>query len=99
MKMKKPVTTRSDEKTKEYILGLMKSLPEELFQSVTELRDIAAAIRTKADTLDQGVQVLSEDLAKMSVRLDMLEKIVAELCDTASKATAIEPLWEVMKDK
>ena len=48
-KMKKPVTTKSDEKTRQYILDLMKSLPAELFALVTELRDISAVIRTKAD--------------------------------------------------
>jgi len=97
--MKKPVTTKSDEKTRQYILDLMKSLPAELFALVTELRDISAVIRTKADTLDQDVHVLSEDLGKLAARLDVLEQVVKELCDTASKATAVGPLWRVMQEE
>lgn len=98
-KIKEPVTTKSDDRTRMYILGLMESLPKELFALVTELRDISAVIRNKADTLDQDVHVLSRDLGKLAARLDALEQIVKELCDTASKATAIGPLWSVMQEK
>lgn len=94
----KKATTKSDERTREYILSLMKSLPAELFESVTELRDISAAIRAKANTLDKDVLMISEDLGKLMTRIDLLESLVIELCDTASKAVAIEPLWGVMQD-
>jgi len=97
--IKKTVELRSDEKTQEYILGLMKSLPEELFQLVRELRGITEIIRRKTDRLDQDSKVLVEDLGKLFTRLDALEDVVRELCDTASKAMAVEPLWKIMQDK
>lgn len=52
----------SDEKTREYILNLMRT-------------------------------------CKLSARLDALENVIHELCDTASVATAIGPLWNVMQEK
>lgn len=94
--MKKPVTTKSDERTQEYILGLMQSLPMELFDLVKELRGITETVRSKADTLDRDAQVLAEDLKKLTTRLDALENVVRELCDTASKAMAIEPLYKLL---
>lgn len=93
---KRPVTTKSDKRTQEYILGLMQSLPTELFELVRELRGITEAIRSKADTLDQDVQQVTGDLVKLSARLDTLEAVVRELCDTASKAVAIEPLYKLL---
>ena len=95
-RMKKPVTTRSDERTQEYILGLMQSLPAELFELVKELRGITEAVRNKADILDQDVRQVMDDLVKLSARLDASETIVRELCDTASKAVAIEPLYKLL---
>ncbi len=94
-RMKRPIM-KSDQRTQEYILGLMQSLPIELFELVKELRGITEAIRNKADTLDQDVQQVMGDLVKLSARLDALETIVGELCDTASKAVAIEPLYKLL---
>ena len=93
---KRPITTKSDKRTQEYILGLMQSLPTELFELVRELRGITEAVRSKADTLDQDVQQVTGDLVKLSARLDALETVVRELCDTASKAVAIEPLYKLL---
>jgi uncharacterized coiled-coil DUF342 family protein len=93
---RKLVTTKSDKRTQEYILGLMQSLPVELFELVKELRGITETIRNKADVLDQDVQQVTEDLRKFSTRLDALENVVRELCDTASKAVAIEPLYKLL---
>lgn len=97
-RMKKPVVTKADDKTREYILGLMKSLPQELFELVKELRGITETVRRKTDRLDKDAQLFIEDLGQLATRLNALEDVVRELCDTASKAMAVEPLWNVMKD-
>ncbi len=94
--MKRPITTKSDKKTREYILGLMQSLPQELFELTKELRGITESVRNKADILEQDVQQVMGDLVKLSARLDALETVVHELCDTASKAVAIEPLYKLL---
>lgn len=97
-RMKKPVVTKADDKTREYILGLMRTLPQELFELVGELRGITETVRRKTDRLDQDAQAFIEDLGKLATRLDALEDVVRELCDTAAKAVAIGPLWDVMRD-
>ncbi len=91
--------TKADDKTREYILGLMQSLPQELFELVKELRGITETVRRKTDQLDQDAQVFTKDLGQLATRLNALEDVVRELCDTASKATAVGPLWRVMQEE
>ena len=92
-----PITLKSDERTREYILNLMETIPQELFQLVKELRDVTEVIKVKADRLDEDIQQTADDLGKLMARLDALEAVVGELCDTASKAVAIGPLWNIMQ--
>lgn len=85
------ITMPSDEKTRNYILTMMRALPKELLDLATEFRDLSTAIRNGATTLEQN-------LASLSARIDLLLQIARELSDLASKSTAIGPMWAAMQD-
>ena len=102
-RVKELVTTPSDDKTRQYVLDMMKDLPGELFALVTELRDTSAVIKLRANTLDRSTQAAYEqfrtDMNGLTARIDMLLQVIQELCRLAQKGTAIEPMWNIMQEK
>lgn len=88
----KKTELRSDEKTMEYLMGLMNSLPMKLFLLVKELKE-------DSSTINQRARQLLKDQESINARIALMMKIVEELCDVASTAQAIGPMMEVMQKK
>ena len=91
-RMKEPVTTKADEKTMEYLMGMMNSLPMKLFLLVKELKEDSTIINQRA-------RQLLKDQEGINARIALMMKIVEELCDVASTAQAIGPMMRVMREK
>lgn len=74
----------ADKRTFEYLLRLMRSIPDELTIEAREIRCITEQLRI--------------DIHRLVNRVAMLEQRVENLCDTAQKAMAIGPLMDTLRE-
>lgn len=76
---------KADKRTLEYLLQLMRTIPDELMVEAREIRCITEQLRT--------------DIQRMANRVTMLERRVGNLCDTAQKAMGIGPLMDTLREE
>lgn len=82
---------QTDEETKKFLLDLMQRIPG-------ELATIARETRTLVDRARGTVGCAEQEIAALSRQLGEIEERIHKLCNVATQAVNIAPLWQITQE-